>query len=76
MKDLYYNYDHMYGVFFDEGTKRHFIEVECGDVALYGVRVALTEIEVAMFNEKNDSLNDLAFQITRDPEVFKRERAV
>lgn len=76
MKELYYNFDHMYGVFLDEKTLRHFIEVECGDVALYGVRVALTEKEVSSFKEKNDSLNDLAFEITRDPERFKRDRAL
>ncbi|MBK8872311.1 MAG: hypothetical protein IPN19_15080 [Elusimicrobia bacterium] len=74
MKDLYYNFDHMYGVYFDEVTKRYFIEVECGDIALYGVRVLLNEKEVSMFKEKNDSLNDLAFAITRDPEKYKRDR--
>lgn len=74
MKNLYYNYDHLYGVFYDEETNRHFIEVECGQVALYGVKVPLTEEEISKFKKKNDALNDLAFAITRDPDKFQRER--
>jgi hypothetical protein len=74
MKELFYSLDHMYGIFLDEKTNRHVIEVECGDVGLYGVKVHLTDAEVAMFKKKQDSLKDLAYEITRDPEKFRKER--
>ena len=74
MKELYYNFERMYGVFWDEQKSRHVIEVECGQIGLYPVIVPLTAEEVAGFQKDPDYLTDLAFRICREPEQFKRTR--
>lgn len=75
MKKLYYNFDHMYGVYFDPDTKKYFIEVEVGQIATYGVKILLTDQELESFKKREDSLNDLAFAITRDPKKYQDSRA-
>lgn len=76
MKELYYNTKQLWGVFFDEDKGGHFIEVECGGVAMYGVKIPLRKEEVEMFNQKPENLNSLAYDIAKNPEKFEKERTI
>jgi hypothetical protein len=76
LKELYYNTKLLWGVFLDEDKGNYYIEVECGGVAMYSVRIPLNKEEVEMFNQKPENLNGLAYDIARNPEKFEKERSV
>ena len=59
-----------YQVLVDEGSGDHFIEVPCGGVVHYAVRVRLTADEVRRFEADPKALDDLAGRIAANPEVF------
>lgn len=47
------------------------IEVLCGSIGLYEVLVKLLPDEVNLYRKRSSFLEDLAFQISKDPEKYK-----
>lgn len=60
-----------YDVLEDEGSGRYFIEVVCGGVGTYTLRVPLTDEEAAEFLTDPRSVETLARKISQAPEEYR-----
>ena len=74
MKPVYENFAKGFSVLQDEGTRKLFIEVMCGEIGWFEVRVPLTQEEVNEFKRDPAQLKYLARKIFDDPENYRRER--
>ena len=62
-----------YTLYEDEKGQK-WIEVLCGSIGLYEVLVKLLPEEVEGFRKSKSFLNDLAFQISKNPEKYKNRK--
>jgi len=62
-KSSYSLYRDRYGEFW--------IEVVCGTIGLYEIKVKLTEQEKSRFNSDPTFLEDLAYMISKNPDQYK-----
>jgi hypothetical protein len=74
VRELYVNKEWLFTVFQDRRTQEHFIEILCGTVGMYPVRVKLNRKEVALFKKDPTRLVPLAMKILRSPEGFPKTR--
>jgi hypothetical protein len=59
-----------YIVLLDESTGEYFIDVVCGGVATYLVRLKLTDDEVEAFKLDSGALDSLAERVSYSPDSF------
>jgi hypothetical protein len=72
MKELYDNEKWMFTVLLDEETGNHFLEVMCGGVGLYPVRVKLSDEQIQDFRNDPESLFGLASRILQTPSEYSK----
>lgn len=60
----------LYDVVVDERTGAYFLDVVCGGVGMYVVRIRLTPEEIEDFKRNETSLDGLARQVSYDPDRF------
>ena len=61
---------YFYTVLRDEKTDEHFLEVTCGTVAIFLVRIKLSKKEVARFRENPENIRILANRVMDSPDSF------
>ena len=69
MKTLYVE-PWAYEVLLDEVTGEYFIDVLCGTVGMYNVRLKLTDEEVEAFGVDSTALEYLADRVRYSPQAF------
>ena len=70
LKDEHY----FYTLYRDETTDEYFLEVVCGTVAIFLLRIKLNEEEVTEFRENPESVRVLADRIVYSPRSFAHRR--
>lgn len=65
---------YFYTLFRDEATDEYFLEVVCGTVAVFLLRIKLNEKEVAEYLENPESIRVLADRIVYSPSNFTHRR--
>ena len=58
----------------DEETGEYFLEVVCGTVAIFTIRIKLTKKEIAEFNKNPESVRVLANRIVYSPRSYLHRR--
>lgn len=71
MKLLYKNDEYWFSVLQDEESKKVFLEVQCGGIAIYTARLEMTQEEIAMFRENPLSMRNIAWVISHTPDKLK-----
>ena len=59
-----------YEVLLDEATGEYFIDVLCGGLAMYNVRLKLSDDELEAFKLDSTALDHLADRVCYSPETF------
>lgn len=54
----------------DEKTDDYFLEVDCGTVAIFTIRIKLNETEIAEYKRDKQTIKTLANQIQYTPDYF------
>ena len=70
LKDEHY----FYTLYRDETTDEYFLEVVCGTVAIFLLRIKLNKEEIAEFRENPESVRVLADRIVYSPRSFTHRR--
>lgn len=65
---------YFYTAWRDEKTDEYFLEVLCGTVAVFLIKIKLTKKEIADFRENSESLRVLANRISYSPKDFLPRR--
>lgn len=58
----------------DDETDEYFLDVVCGTVGIYTIRIKLTEQEIGAYKADASSIKDLASSITSSPTAFLDRR--
>lgn len=69
-----YEEPYFYTVLRDEKTDEHFLEVTCGTVAIFMLRIKLNKKEIARFRQNQESMRILAYRVLDSPDSFLRRR--
>ena len=70
MKEIYRNKEFMYSVSKNEKSNDFFIEVACGGIGMYEIKIKLLPEEIETFKNNPEKLNELAKEIAKKPEYF------
>jgi hypothetical protein len=70
LKDEHY----FYTLYRDETTDEYFLEVVCGTVAIFLLRIKMNKNEVAQFQKNPESVRVLADRIVYSPDSFLHRR--
>lgn len=73
MRALYEN-PYFYSVLHDEKTNEYFLEVTCGQAAIFLFRIKLRKKEIEQFLENETALEPLAFRIMDAPDSFLKRK--
>lgn len=65
---------YFYTVLRDEKTDELFLEVTCGSVAIFLLRIKLNKKEIAEFRENPENIRVLAGRVMDSPDSFLRRR--
>ena len=65
---------YFYTVFRDEISDEHLLEVTCGTVAIFLLRIKLNKKEIAEFRENPESIRILAGRVMDSPDSFLHRR--
>jgi hypothetical protein len=65
---------YFYTVYRDEQSDGHFLEVTCGTVAIFLLRIKLNRKEIAQFQENPETIRVLAYRVMDSPDSFLHRR--
>lgn len=65
---------YFYTLFRDEKSEEYFLEVVCGTIAVFLVRIKLNEEEIAEYRDNPESVRVLADRIVYSPRSFEHRR--
>ena len=65
---------YFYTLYLDENTGEYFLEVVCGTVAIFTIRIKLDKEEIKSIRENPDNVRVLAYQISDAPNNFLHRR--
>ena len=62
--------NYLYTFEYDEETGEYFLEVECGTIAVYDLKIKLTDEEIAKYKNDSKFIRELALQVSSSPKNY------
>lgn len=66
--------NYFYTLYRDEKTDEHFLEVVCGTVAIFEIKIKLNEKELAEYRANPEDIRILAYKIMDSPSSYLERR--